>query len=144
MSPEETSWKLRLIGGSAIGHVARYSESFKRHDYNYCLEYDTCYRFSIFDSEGDGMSNHPDDSGPAGFYAVYLGDVLQVKRRGDWGKRRSSKVCTPPDPSTIVANSEAEVQDVYVELINATEAELSEAAKQHFSTSEPQDDSNTD
>lgn len=96
------------------------------------------------------MSNNPGDSDEPGFYAVYLGEKVQAKHKGNFGSRRSHKICTPSDPSSIVgdeSSTELEVQDIYVVLSNASEAELAEAAKsntsEYSSTSEPKDDTNT-
>jgi len=150
--PEETSWRLRPLGEKPIDHInpKDYTEKFNKHERYNCLNYDTCYRFSIFDDGRDGMSNNPGDSHEPGFYAVYLGDKLKAKHTGDFGSRRSHKICTPSDPSSIVGDESStgpEVQDIFLVLSNASEAELAEAANfntsEFSSTSEPKDDTNT-
>jgi len=49
------------------------------------------------------MGNNSDESlDQPGFYAINLGGDLLAKQRGDWGSRRSHRVCTPSDPSLSV------------------------------------------
>jgi len=146
MFPEETSWKLKPTGGAPLVDVSanHYSEQTTKYSYNYCLEYDTCYRFSIFDEAADGMGNKPDGpSGKSGFYSIHLGDNILVNRRGDWGSRRSHRFCTPADASLIVgdelsvgdaSNAEAGNAGLYVDLSEAGD----------FHTSEPDDGDDSD
>lgn len=89
------------------------------------------------------MGNNPDEpSEQPGFYAIYLGDNLLVRQRGDWGSRRSHRVCTSPAPSLIVgdelsvgdmANAEAGSSGLYIDLSEVED----------FHTSVPDDSDNT-
>jgi len=77
------------------------------------------------------MGNSADESSDQpGFYAINLGDDLIVRQRGDWGSRRSHRVCTNPDPSLIVGeelsvgdevNAEDENVGLYVEDLHTSE-----------------------
>ena len=64
-----------------------------------------------------------------GFYTIFLGGDVEIRHRGDWGKRRSHKICTSPDPSSFIdgdlsngdeKNTEAEQLDIYVELVKSS------------------------
>lgn len=99
--PEETSWKLRMIGGNTIHQVEEsyYENIFTQYTESFCLDYETCYRFTIKDKEGDGMGYVGQTGLLPGYYEVYLGDELQVRNdSGDWGKKRSRKICTSSAP----------------------------------------------
>eukprot|EP00535_Pseudo-nitzschia_heimii_P001497 CAMPEP_0197184478 /NCGR_PEP_ID=MMETSP1423-20130617/9973_1 /TAXON_ID=476441 /ORGANISM="Pseudo-nitzschia heimii, Strain UNC1101" /LENGTH=802 /DNA_ID=CAMNT_0042635295 /DNA_START=70 /DNA_END=2478 /DNA_ORIENTATION=- len=125
--PEEISWKLKQQGGSYLNQIfaGDYTEKREKYKHYYCLEYDSCYRFSIFDEKGDGMAQTSDND--TGFYAVFLGGKLQVRHIGDWGKKRSHKICTPPDPSSFISvdlvngedTSTVESSEIYVQLDEA-------------------------
>lgn len=81
---------------------------------------------------------------PAGFYAIYLGDDLEVRHRGDWGNRRSHRICTTPNPSSFIdgdlsngdeTNTEDGQSEFYVELVESSEVGVS-------GTDEAEDDIN--
>jgi len=133
MSPGETSWKLRRTGGESLSQISahQYTKEREKHVYNYCLEYDACYRFSIFDEGGDGMGDDP----IGGFYAIYLGDESKVRHRGDWGSKRSHKICTHHDPSMFIGdnlknggqtNTETQGSGIFVQLPDNSESELAD------------------
>lgn len=50
--PEETGWKLKKVGGEAIATVDPliYDKKQTNFTHPFCLEYDTCYRFKIYDT----------------------------------------------------------------------------------------------
>lgn len=141
-APEDTSWKLRVVGSETIAHISEYQKSFETHDYAYCLEYATCYRFSIFDEGGDGFSTYPDNfSDQPGIFTAKLGGKVKARHRGDWGSRRSYKICTNPDPFSVLGdelaigeetNNVPEIGEIEVELSDASETEVADSV--HYIT----------
>jgi hypothetical protein len=54
--PAETSWELQDLDGNILFSDGPLNSPETVHTRDWCLELDSCYRFVIFDSYGDGMS----------------------------------------------------------------------------------------
>jgi len=98
--PEETSWILKMIGGGELDQVepSTYQTPFANFESSYCLEYDTCYLFKIFDTSADGMGFVGETTAEPGYYQANLGSEQQFRKVGSWGAKKVHKFCTPPSP----------------------------------------------
>lgn len=87
-----------MIDGEEIDRVNASSYYFPLATYthSYCLDYDTCYLFKIFDISADGMgfSGTGTTDMPA-YYEAYLGSERLFRKEGAWGKKKIHKFCTP-------------------------------------------------
>jgi len=137
--PEETYWKLREVGGSTIDETDPSDYDLTLHSYkqSYCLQFDTCYRFTINDTEGDGMAFVGGTTNDVGYYNVHINNELQFGKSGDWGKRRSRKFCTSPDPSLNILGNETSAEDEAPSGDETSGNEMGDSIDEDVSNNEP-------
>jgi len=97
--PDETWWKFKKIGGDYIDEVDPYTYEKEDTSYmhSYCLDYDNCYLFRIYDKGEDGMGFFGGTTS-AGYYKGFLGNEMRFMKQGNFGKKKTHRFCTPSDP----------------------------------------------
>lgn len=91
--PDETSWSLALEDGTPIAEGGPYDEGLEQMiiEENLCLDPDACYRFTFFDSYGDGISF----AGVTGDYQISTdeGTILANLMNPEFGAEEVNEFC---------------------------------------------------
>jgi hypothetical protein len=82
--PGETTWEIVEHGVGVIASGGPYADPNTLHEIEVCVNYNSCFDFTIFDSFGDGICCAYGD----GFYEVYYEGVL-VGSGGEFGSSES-------------------------------------------------------
>jgi len=92
---DQNTWELTDSSGTIIDSGGPYSES---GDYTHELDViqSECYTFSIFDSEGDGLSNNNNLGGAAGqeFYELKADNDILIHTNTNFGSSESTQIST--------------------------------------------------
>jgi len=92
---DQNTWELTDGSGTIIDSGGPYSES---GDYTHELDVvqSECYTFSIFDSEGDGLSNNNNLAGAAGqeFYELKADNDILIHTNTNFGSSESTQIST--------------------------------------------------
>ena len=92
---DQNTWELTDSSGVIIDSGGPYSES---GDYTHELDViqSECYTFSIFDSEGDGLSNNNNLAGAAGqeFYELKADNDILIHANTNFGSSESTQIST--------------------------------------------------
>jgi hypothetical protein len=92
---DQNTWEFTDSSGTIIDSGGPYSES---GDYTHELDVvqSECYTFSIFDSEGDGLSNNNNLAGAAGqeFYELKADNDILIHTNTNFGSSESTQIST--------------------------------------------------
>ena len=92
---DQNTWEFTDSSGTIIDSGGPYSES---GDYTHELDVvqSECYTFSIFDSEGDGLSNNNNLAGSAGqeFYELKADNDILIHTNTNFGSSESTQIST--------------------------------------------------
>ncbi|MBI9054584.1 MAG: redoxin domain-containing protein [Bacteroidales bacterium] len=89
--PSETSWNIKK-GDDIYAAGNRYKDASTVYTEQACLELDSCYTFTLFDSYGDGMT---------GSVKIYIGDLELESKTGFSGSEESLEFCVSDPKATL-------------------------------------------
>jgi len=89
--PSETSWNIKK-GDDIYASGNKYKDASTVYTEQACLELDSCYTFTLFDSYGDGMT---------GSVKIYIGNLELAAKTGFSGSEESLEFCVSDPEATI-------------------------------------------
>jgi hypothetical protein len=89
--PQESTWKLFDEDNVVIASGGPFSTSQNTYMTEFCLDPEACYKFTVYDAFGDGMSAQ----GVQGDYEIFNqdGDLIADLSRPNFGSQTSSNFC---------------------------------------------------
>ena len=92
---DQNTWEFKDSSGIIVDSGGPYSEAGDYiHELN--LDQSECYTFTIFDSQGDGLSNSDNSQGAAGqeYYSLKTDDNILINQNTNFGSEESTQIST--------------------------------------------------